>query len=205
MQTRSFADSEQTAEAAARYIKGCSENAIASTGRFTCAFSGGNTPLLMFDKLADSSIDWAKCALFQVDERVLPKDHENRNYTQLEKILLNRTGAPEGTMHPMPVEGDDLVDAAVRYSRDLEKVCGTPPVLDLVVLGLGADGHTASLVPDDPVLYTDSLHVDLTGKYNGTRRMTLTFSVLNRARNLLWLVTGLEKANILNRLLDTQR
>jgi 6-phosphogluconolactonase len=203
MRIRSFEDSGQAAEAAAWYVRECSQNAIKSRGEFTCAFSGGSTPLAMFEKLADCNIHWAECALFQVDERVLPQGHENRNYTQLEKALINRCGVPGSAVHPMPVEGDDLVDAAAEYSRDLETICGTPPILDLVALGLGGDGHTASLVPGDPVLDSELVYVDLTGEYNGTRRMTLTFQVLNSTRNLLWLVTGLEKAHILKRLLDS--
>jgi len=100
----------------------------------------------------------------------------------------------------MPVETADLDQAAARYAQILVAVAGSPPVIDLVHLGLGADGHTASLVPGDPVLDVTDADVALTRPYQGRRRMTLTYPVLNRARRVLWLITGADKAAMLGRL-----
>ena len=100
----------------------------------------------------------------------------------------------------MPVESADLEDATRQYDTVLRDIAGSPPTLDLVHLGLGPDGHTASLVPGDPVLNVTDTDVALTGIYQGRRRMTLTYPAINRARNILWLVTGSEKVSTLIRL-----
>jgi 6-phosphogluconolactonase/glucosamine-6-phosphate isomerase/deaminase len=102
----------------------------------------------------------------------------------------------------MPVESDDLAAAAAKYAETLRQIAGSPPILDLVHLGLGPDGHTASLVPRDPVLNVDDADVAITGSYQGRRRMTLTYPMINRSRQVLWVVTGGEKIQMLNRLLD---
>jgi len=121
---------------------------------------------------------------------------------QLQESLLTRVRLRPEQIHAMPVEAPDLEAAAQRYSRDLEEIAGSPAVLDLVHLGLGPDGHTASLVPDDPVLEIADTDVALTGTYHGRRRMTLTYPILNRARRILWLVTGKDKAGPIVRLID---
>ena len=99
----------------------------------------------------------------------------------------------------MPVEAPDLEAAAAQYAMTLRKIAGSPPVLDLVHLGLGPDGHTASLVPGDPVLQVADTDVALTGIYQGRRRMTLTYPILNRSRHVLWLVSGPDKAEMVSR------
>ena len=138
--------------------------------------------------------------MLQVDERIAPAGHADRNLTHLrrEPAATGSTGAAQ--IHAMPVESADLDEAAARYAQTLVDVAGSPPVLDLVHLGLGPDGHTASLVPGDPVLDVTDADVALTGVYQGRRRMTLTYPALNRARRVLWLVTGEDKAAMLARL-----
>src|SRR4029079_5509445 len=124
----------------------------------------------------------------------------DRNLTHLTESLLSHAPLPPSQIHAMPVEADDLAAAARAYAETLESLAGSPPVLDLAHLGLGPDGHTASLVPKDPVLKVTDVDVALTGVYQGPRPMTLTYPMLNRSRRVLWLVTGNDKVNALARL-----
>jgi 6-phosphogluconolactonase len=154
----------------------------------------------MLRALAGEDVPWAGLHLFQVDERVAPAGNPDRNWTHLRESLLDRAPLRLEQVHAMPVEWPDLEAAATRYAQHLGEIAGQPPVLDLVHLGLGPDGHTASLVPGDPVLEVTDADVALTGVYQGRRRMTLTYPVLNRARRVLWVVTGGDKAAMLGRL-----
>jgi 6-phosphogluconolactonase len=153
----------------------------------------------MLRALAEDEIPWSRVHLFQVDERVAPAGHADRNWTHVRECL-GRVESPAGHLHPMPVEEADLEAAAARYARELAAMAGEPPVLDLVHLGLGPDGHTASLVPGDPVLEVADANVATSGIYQGRRRMTLTFPALDRSRRVLWLATGGEKTAMLARL-----
>jgi len=154
----------------------------------------------MLRALREEELPWGSVHVFQVDERVAPAGDLDRNLTQLRKSLLG-TPLADDQLHSMPVEEADLEDAVVRYAREIEEVAGSPPVLDLVHLGLGADGHTASLVPNDPALELANADVTITAKpYRGRRRMTLTYPLLARARRILWIVTGDSKREMLARL-----
>lgn len=197
--------SDDAAGAARRAAAFLCERAIEGVGQrglFSIALSGGRSPLSMFRDLAVQPIPWHAVHLFQVDERVAPRGDAERNFTALESCLLGKVALPPQRVHAMPVLSADLGAAAEDYARDLRSVCGAAPVLDLAQLGLGGDGHTASLVPGDAALAVEDRDVALTAPYQGRRRMTLTYPPLRRARCLLWLVTGAEKAAMLTRLLD---
>jgi 6-phosphogluconolactonase len=164
-------------------------------GRGSCALgvSGGRDPWPMFSQLEDFGLDWREIEIFQVDERVAPPGSDERNLTHLVESLS--IGA-QGSIRPMPVNDEDLEAAANRYAKAL------PDALDLAHLGIGPDGHTASLVPGDPVLGVRDRRVAVTaGEYQGVRRMTLTYPELERVRMLLWVVTGEEKVDALQKLI----
>jgi 6-phosphogluconolactonase len=193
-------DSDAVAREAAKFIAAEARAAVLARGRFLVAVSGGHTPWLMLRALAGETVPWPEVHLFQVDERVAAAGDPDRNLTHIRESLLTRVPLQPEQVHPMPVEAPDLEAAAEDYARLLQQIAGSPPILDLVHLGLGPDGHTASLVPGDPVLNVADTDVALTGVYQGRRRMTLTSRILNQARRVLWLVTGAEKAGPLVRL-----
>jgi 6-phosphogluconolactonase len=195
-----FADDESTAEAAAKFIATEARAAVAARARFVMAVSGGRTPWIMLRALAKEDISWQHIHIVQVDERVAPAGDPDRNLTHLRESLIDHSSIPPENIHAMPVESPSLDAAAVEYASTLGTLAGSPPTLDLVHLGLGPDGHTASLVPADPVLKVTNADVAVTGIYQGRRRMTLTYPVINRARRILWLVTGKEKIPMLARL-----
>ena len=174
--------------------------AIATRGRFLLAVSGDRTPWLMLSALAKADLPWPAIHILQVDERVAPPGDNDRNLTHLRESLSSSQMPPE-QIHSMPVESPDLQRAAAEYSLTLERLAGSPAVLDLVHLGLGPDGHTASLVQGDPVLTIEDANVGVTPPYQGRRRITLTFPILNRSRQILWVVTGSDKGKTLNRLM----
>jgi 6-phosphogluconolactonase len=188
---RDFPDAERVAAAAAEYVAQCARLAIETSGRFSFAASGGRTPWAMFERLAQMDLAWNDVVIYQVDERIAPVGDATRNLTNLQRSL----GERRPTIVSMPVNDDDLDEAANSYAEQL------PPRFDLVHLGLGPDGHTASLIPGDPVLEVRDRLVAVTGVYQGEQRMTLTYDALSRADQLLWLVTGDDKRTALTALL----
>ncbi len=200
MKIEIFRDADAVAQKAAEIIATESRAAVKARGRFIVAVSGGHTPWQMLRALAEEEVPWKDMHVVQVDERVAPAGDPDRNLTHLRESLLQHAPLRSEQIHAMPVESPDLEAAAKRYAAALQEIAGSPPVLDLVHLGLGPDGHTASLVPGDPVLNVTDSDVALTGVYQGRRRMTLTYPILNRARRILWLVTGKDKVTALARL-----
>jgi 6-phosphogluconolactonase len=200
-----YPDDDAVARKAAAIIAATARAAVTARGRFIMAVSGGRTPWLMLRALTDDALPWKQVHVFQVDERVAPAGDPDRNLAHLRASLLDHAPLSPDHVHAMPVEAADLDQAAEQYARTLREVAGSPPVLDLIHLGLGQDGHTASLVPGDPVLDVSDADVATTRPYQGRRRMTLTFPVINRSRLVLWLVTGGEKAQTLVRLRDGDR
>jgi 6-phosphogluconolactonase len=187
---------ELAAFEAAGEIARRAREAVADRGVFTLAISGGRSPWTMLAHLGDLDMPWAETTILQVDERIGAADDPVRNLTGLLRALP--AGCPAVVL-PMPVEAHDLQAACAAYAAAL------PGTLDLIHLGLGSDGHTASLIPGDPVLDVPRAEVALTGTYQGRRRMTLTYPGLARGRAVLWLVTGAEKRNALARLLAHDR
>ena len=202
MKIEIYTDAEAVARKAAELIAAEARAAVANRGSFVMAVSGGHTPWLMLRDLAQEEVPWNAVHVVQVDERVAPSGHPDRNLTHLRESLLEHASLRAEQIHAMPVESPDLDAAAAQYAETLRRISGSPPVLDLVHLGLGPDGHTASLVPGDPVLEINNADVGITGLYQQRRRMTLTYPIINRSRYVLWLVTGSEKAGMLPRLRD---
>ena len=195
-------NADAVARKAAELIAAEARAAVKARGRFTVAVSGGHTPWQMLRALANEDVPWEGVNVVQVDERVAPAGASDRNLTHLYESLLEHAPLPREQIYAMPVETSELESAAERYAETLKTIAGLPPVLDLVHLGLGPDGHTASLVPGDPVLDVTDRDVALTGVYQERRRMTLTYPMLNRSRRVLWLVTGNDKVAALARLRD---
>lgn len=202
MQLDVLPDAPAAARWAAALVARQAREAVRERGRFVCALSGGQTPQPMLVALAGEPLPWECIEVFQVDERAAPRASAARNLTQLEHLLVVPAGLSRARVHAMPVEVAELSGGAAAYAEVLVAVAGAPPVLDLVHLGLGADGHTASLFPGDAALEVDDAWVAATGAHRGHRRMTLTLPALDRARCVLWLVCGAHKAAVLARLLD---
>jgi 6-phosphogluconolactonase len=200
MKIEVFSDDESTARAAAKFVAAEAATAVATRGQFVIAVSGGRTPWIMLRALGNEDVPWEHIHILQVDERVAPATHPDRNLVHLRENLLDHSPICPEQIHAMPVESPDLESAASQYASQLAEIAGSPPMLDLVHLGLGPDGHTASLVPGEPVLHVIDVDVAVTGVYQGRRRMTLTYPIINRARRILWLATGNEKVGALLRL-----
>ena len=199
---QSYAGPEEAAQAAALQLEASAREAISARGVFVMALSGGRSPHAMLAAFAKADLPWEQVRIFQVDERVASAGDAARNWVMIEDALLQADGPSQAESYPMPVESDELARAAIAYTKTLALIAGDPVVIDLVHLGLGDDGHTASLVPDDEVLMMTDRDVGLTESYRGHRRMTLTFPALNRARERLWLATGADKVTMLAHLRD---
>jgi 6-phosphogluconolactonase len=205
VRTEILPDPGAVAIRAAERIARVAREAVTERGRCALALSGGATPWVAFRALAEEDVPWERVHLFQVDERVVPPGDPERNDVHLRESLIDRIPIPPANVHPMPVEGEDLDAGGRRYGSILRRIAGSPPVLDLVQLGLGEDGHTASLFPDDDALRIVDADVAVSGLHGGRRRMTLTYPAIDRARCILWLVTGTGKRVALGRLVAGDR
>jgi len=196
MQIEVLANDDAVAKAAAGVIASQARAAVAERGLFTLAVSGGKTPWAMLKDLASEEVPWSQVHVFQIDERIAPEGDPDRNLTHLHESLLGNAPIPKENIHAMPVNAADPAEGAKEYEQTLQEFCGNPPVLDMAHLGLGPDGHTASLIPGDPVLSVVDRDVALTDPvnlYQNRRRMTLTYPMINRSRKILWLATGAAK------------
>ncbi|MBW3603831.1 MAG: 6-phosphogluconolactonase [Actinobacteria bacterium] len=194
MRIETYTDEGAVAERTAEVIADAARTGARRHGRAVLAFSGGSTPAPMLRDLGRRDLRWNATHIVQVDERVAPDGHDDRNWTMITEHLLAGADIPDALLHPMPVTADDLDAAAQDYASTLQIVSGVPPIADVIHLGLGADGHTASLVPGDPVLDVRNRWVAPAGPYQGRMRMTMTYPTINAARLLVWQVTGVEKA-----------
>ncbi len=189
---QSFADPDLLAKGAASFIARLASETVARTGQFTFAASGGTTPWAMLSELALLDIPWQAIRIFQVDERIVPLDNPMRNVGNINRCLAN----VRANINGMPVDAVDLEQATRDYGNAL------PSRIDLVHLGLGVDGHTASLIPGDRALDVTDRLIAITDEYQGSRRMTFTYPAIASADQILWLVAGREKQWSLARLLD---
>lgn len=186
-------DAAAVSKAAAEHVAAAARDAVAARGAFSLAVSGGRSPWAMFADLADLDMPWESVEIYQVDERIAPEGDPLRNLTHLRESLGPQLPVQ---IHPMPVEDPDAERAARDYAGEL------PATIDLIHLGIGPDGHTASLVPGDPILdVTDRLVAVTGGEYQGTHRMSMTYPELAKTRGLLWLITGEDKREPLQQLL----
>ena len=184
---------EAVATRAAELLAGYLEQDVAARGAATLALSGGRTPQRVLERLAARALPWGRIVVFQVDERVAPLGHPDRNRTQASAALASPVENHAASFRWMPVEDADLAAGARRYSDALREAAGSPPALGTVHLGLGPDGHTASLFPGSALVGETARDVAVSEPQLGRRRMTLTLPALNRARRILWIVTGADK------------
>lgn len=199
MRIETYSDKAAVAERTAEVIADAAREGARRHGRSVLAFSGGSTPVDMLRSLGEMQLRWNATHIVQVDERVAPDGDPDRNWTMITNNLLAGADIPDALLHPMPVTADDLDAAAKQYASRLQIVCGVPPIADVVHLGMGPDGHTASLVPGDPVLEVRDRWVALAGPYQGRERMTMTYPTINAARLIVWQVTGANKAAAMRR------
>ena len=199
MKVHRLASKDEVAAAAADFVARCARAAIGERERFTLALSGGSTPWRMLQLLSGYELDWEFVHVFQVDERQTPEGDPDRNLTHIRAQFTDRAGIDPGHIYAMPVNADPLEEGAVEYAKTLTRLGGYPATLDLVHLGMGDDGHTASLLPGDALLDEMAADVGVTQNYHGHRRMSLTYPAINRARDILWLVNGSDKAEMLER------
>src|ERR1700757_3645169 len=175
MKIEVYGNADAVAQRAARLVAAEARAAVAAIGSFVMAVSGGHTPWQMLRALAKEKVPWENVHVVQVDERVAPAGDPDRNLTHLRESLLEHAPLRPEQIHAMPVNSSDLNAACAQYAQVLQSIAGSPPVLDLIHLGLGPDGHTASLVPGDQVLNVTDAAAGLSGPYQGRRGMTLTF------------------------------
>jgi 6-phosphogluconolactonase len=194
MDIRIASTAAEAAEHAANFIAQALREAIAARGTATIAFSGGSSPRALLETLAREPLDWAQVQVFQVDERMVPRDDPARNLDALERCLVQEGPLPAGNLHVMPVEPAETPAPLAAYEATLAALAGFPPHIDLVQLGLGTDGHTASLFPGDPALGIVDRDLAFSAEHAGYRRMTFTLPLINRARAIAWFASGAAKA-----------
>ncbi|BCX12353.1 MAG: 6-phosphogluconolactonase [Thermosynechococcus sp.] len=195
-----FSDLAALMAAAKQFVLEQARGAIARCGRFTVALAGGNTPKPLYQSLVGATTPWSQWHIFWGDERYVPHDHPDSNAGMAFQAWLNHVAIPRNQIYPMPTEEPDPQTAADRYEQTLHRVFGTRkgefPRFDLILLGMGPDGHTASLFPHTPALRVSDRLIAV-GSKDGQPRLTFTVPLINHARQILFLVTGANKQTAL--------
>jgi 6-phosphogluconolactonase len=209
MSSAIYPDSDTLSHAAARYVVRVASEAITTHGRFTLALAGGSTPKKLYGLLASEpyrdQIDWALTEIFWSDERSVPPDSEDSNYHLAHEVLLSQVPIPAGQVHRMPADAKDQDEASLMYTQEIQRVFGTNgiPSFDLIQLGMGPEGHTASLFPHQASLHEQArLIMPVTVPKPPPPRLTFTPLLLNAASHILFLVTGQDKADALQAVLE---
>ena len=204
-----YPDLDTISQQAAQYVVRVANEAIVTQGRFTIALSGGNTPKKLYSLLGSepyrSQIDWKLVDIFWSDERCVPPDSPDSNYRMAHEVLLSHIQIPAPQVHRMPADSPGRDAASLTYTQEMQHVFGTNgiPNFDLIQLGMGPEGHTASLFPHQPSLHeTERLVIPVSVPKPPPDRLTFTPPILNAARNVLFLVTGADKADALHAVLE---
>ncbi len=203
-----FKNSDQLVEFAIRTWNAVAADAVKQRGLFTVALSGGSSPVSLYKKLSETDLKWDRTHIFIVDERFVPFDHNDSNYRMINETLLSNIHIPQQNIHPVPTQKGSSDEAAVLYERNMSSFFNLSsdgiPELDLILLGIGDDGHTASLFPGSPALTVkDRLAVSATPPDESMHdRVSITFPVINNARNIVFLITGGNKAGVVKDVLE---
>ena len=197
-----YADAEAMSRAAAEWLADCAQQALSGGGWFSLALAGGNTPRRLYEILASDfggTVPWQRVMFFWSDERYVPQGDEHSNYRMVEESLLKHLGVPVGNVHPLPTHRKNPEDAADEYEAFLRSQTESKwPRFDVVLLGMGSDGHTASLFPGSPALDEKRRWVVSTeAPVEPHRRLTMTLPVINAAANVCFVAAGQEKAKAL--------
>ena len=209
MQIAIYPDIDTISQQAAVYVARIAREAIVTRGRFTIALSGGNTPKKLYSLLAaepySSQIDWQLVDIFWSDERCVPPDDPESNYNMAHEVMLSRLSIPVAQVHRIPADRENRDAASLDYTRDMQRVFSTNgiPEFDLIQLGMGPEGHTASLFPHQPSLHEKQrLVMPVSVPKPPPDRLTFTPPILNAARNILFLATGADKADALHAVIE---
>lgn len=209
MQVVIYPDTNTLSHEAAQYIVRLANEAIVSHGRFSIALSGGSTPRVLYGLLGDepyrSQINWSQVEIFWSDERCVPPDSSDSNYQLAQEVLFSKISIPASQIHRMPADKPDRDAASLEYTQEMQRVFGTDgiPSFDLLQLGMGPEGHTASLFPHQPSLQEQQrLVMPVNVPKPPPPRLTFTPPPLNAAKHVLFLVTGADKAEAVQAVLE---
>lgn len=205
-----FKNSDQLVEFAIRKWNAVAGDAIEHRGLFTAALSGGSSPVTLYKELSETDLKWDRTHIFLVDERYVPFDHNDSNYRMINDMLLSNINIPQQNIHPVPTQKGSSDEAAISYERNMSSFFHLSsdgiPVFDLILLGVGEDGHTASLFPGSPALTVKNRLVvsAIPPDESMHDRVSITFPVINNARNVVFFVTGGNKAGVVKDMLENE-
>ncbi len=206
MELSNFNNKELMSAAASRYTKGLIDKKIKKDNVFTLALSGGSSPVRYYELLAEENIDWVRVKIFFVDERYVPANHAHSNFRMINQALLSKINIPESNIFPLNTENQSVTDCSLEYEKNIRKAFENNfPRFDLIVLGAGSDGHTASIFPDaNPSIEEDRIFIPATAPspFDVRERMTMTLTLINMAKNRIFIISGSGKNSIVKGILD---